>query len=64
MSLIIKLVSIWGICDSFWLASRPKDWGRMWSRTVMFISEHKGLAKGLAGLQLAICLWLLKRGKP
>jgi hypothetical protein len=61
MSLIIKLVSIWGILDSFWLASRPKDWGQMWSRAVTFISEHKALARALAGLQLSICIWLLRK---
>ena len=61
MGLIIKLISVWGIGDGIWLASRPKDWGRAWSKTVEYISEHRALATALAGLQLCICLWLLKK---
>jgi hypothetical protein len=61
MNLVIKALALWGLLDSMWLAADPKAWSRFWRQGVDVIGDSKGVAKTLAGVQFAICMWLLKR---
>jgi hypothetical protein len=32
MSALLKVIAIWGVLDSLWLAFRPAAWVRFWGR--------------------------------
>ena len=61
MGLLIKLLAVWGLADSMWLAARPKQWSEFWGRTTGMVGENTTAAKALAGLQFAACMWILRR---
>ena len=61
MRLLIKLFLVWGVFDSFWLARNPKSWESFWVNKMDAVTDRPLLARALAGLQMAMCAWLLKR---
>lgn len=61
MGLIIKLLAMWGMADSVWMSVRPKQWSGFWGVIISMIGEKPVYARALAGLQFAVCMWMLKR---
>ena len=59
MSYLVRFFLIWGILDSLLLALRPNKWSRLWGNGVVMIGRKPGVAKGFAGLQLFLCVYLL-----
>lgn len=63
MKTVMKILCVWGVIDGMWLACCPQAWGKFWGRNLKFISEHKKVAKAVAGLRISFCGWLLKKIK-
>jgi hypothetical protein len=61
MGLIIKLLAMWGLADSLWMSLRPKQWSSFWGVVINEVGEKPSYARALAGLQFAVCMWMLKR---
>jgi hypothetical protein len=61
MKLLIKLLLGWGILDSVFLATRPREWSQFWMRGVSLIGADRRVAGAVSGLQLALCLYLLRK---
>ena len=61
MGLFVKLLALWGIADSMWLATRPRQWSQFWGGTIGTIGDNPQYAKAIAGMQIAVCMWLLNR---
>lgn len=67
MKCFVRALALWGLADAIFLAARPNDWARFWTKFcdvgVRWISSGKETPKVFAGLQFAFCLWLLKNMK-
>lgn len=61
MGWVVKLLALWGIADSVFLAARPKQWTSFWGTAVSAIGGNENYSRAVASLQLAFCLYLLKR---
>jgi hypothetical protein len=61
VELILKLLALWGIGDSGWMALDPPAWSRFWGRLLAYIGEGGVGARVFALVQLAFCLYLLLR---
>jgi hypothetical protein len=61
MKTMIRLICLWGLGDALFLAVRPSGWGRFWTRGVSTISGDQRISIGMACLQVAICVWMIKK---
>jgi hypothetical protein len=61
MSLLFKILGIWGLIDSLWLAINPTSWARFWDDRVTDISTGVTLPRVLALTQFLLSLYLLRK---
>jgi len=59
MRQLMRVIALWGVLDSLWLARDPEAWGNFWERGVKRISHGRAVPRIVACLQLAICIWFL-----
>jgi hypothetical protein len=63
MSLLIKLICLWGLADAVFLGANPSGWKRFWHKGVGTIGSDRRIAVGMSLLQTAICVWMLKKAQ-
>ncbi len=56
-----RLMWVWGLADSIWLALAPSDWARFWGRFLDSLRRKPGWARGLAVLEFALSAYMLRR---
>ena len=56
-----KLVGFVGLADSLWIALNPRAWAKFWEGMLDRAAKDRGLAIGLAALELVFSLRLLRR---
>jgi len=61
MKILIKLLLGWGVLDSAFLAASPQTWAHFWTRGVGVIGGDKRIARTVSALQLALCVYLLRK---
>lgn len=61
MEQLLKVIALWGIADSVWMAIDPAGWSRFWGRFIGKAGEGGPLPRVLAVIQLAISLYLVLR---
>lgn len=61
MKVIWKVLLVWGLLDSLWLALSPGSWSRIWGKGMKRIARDRRLSYGFAALELATCLYLFGR---
>lgn len=62
MVLVLKVVAVWGLADSLWMALDPAGWAGFWGRFIRKIGEGGIRARLMAATECAFCLYLLGRG--
>ena len=65
MALLLRVLGLWGLADSLWLALAPVSWARFWTRWLDRAGKGGTFPRGLAALEFALSLALvLGRGCP
>jgi hypothetical protein len=64
MLLILRVLGLWGIADSVWLALAPAGWARFWGRWLERAAVGGAFPRGLAAAELALSLALVLGHNP
>jgi len=63
--LLLRVLGLWGLADSLWLALAPTSWSRFWARWLDRAGAGGAFPRVLAALEFALSLALvLGRGYP
>lgn len=60
MNVLLKVIAIWGVLDSLWLAFRPASWARFWGGWLARIGEGGAAPRVLALVELLVSLLILR----
>jgi hypothetical protein len=61
MKRLITALALWGLADAAFMVARPNAWAKFWERGVHWIGTDRNAPKVMAGLQVAICVWMLSK---
>ena len=59
MALLLRVLGLWGLADSLWLALAPASWARFWTRWLDRAGRGGAFPSGLAVLEFALSLALV-----
>ena len=62
MEILLRVLGIWGVADSVWMAVAPAGWARFWGYWVGRVGQGRPLGRLAAVAQLALSLYLVTRG--
>ncbi|MCC7107362.1 MAG: hypothetical protein IT307_19675 [Chloroflexi bacterium] len=61
LDLLMAALAVWGTADAIWLAISPAHWARVWGGALGGLGGRPRLARLLAVVELACCVWLAWR---
>ncbi len=63
MVLLLRVLGLWGLADSLWLALAPASWARFWGRWLSRAGSGGIFPRGLAALEFVLSLALVLGGR-
>ena len=59
MNALLRLMWLWGIGDSAYMALDPAGWARFWGRFIGFLGGNPTWARAMAAIEFALSLYML-----